>query len=71
MKMAPNTLRWVLIALLVVAAVLSVVGNKTSSAFVGWLAFAFFFVAVFLYFQWRRSLHNVRKKNETRTGPDQ
>jgi uncharacterized membrane protein YfcA len=69
--MKPNTIRWVLIGLLVVAAVLSVVGNKTNSPFVGWLAFACFFVAVFLYFQWRRSLHNARKRNENRTGPDQ
>jgi hypothetical protein len=69
--MKPNTIRWVLIALLAAAAVLSVVGNKTGSSLVGWLAFAFFFVAVFLYFQWRRSLHNVRKRNETRSGPDQ
>jgi uncharacterized membrane protein YfcA len=67
----PNTIRWVLIALLAVAAVISVVGNKISSPLLGWLAFAVFLVAVFLYFQWRRALHNVRKANETRTGPDQ
>ena len=67
----PNTIRWVLIALLGVAAVLSVVGNKLSSPLLGWAAFAFFLVAAFLYFQWRRALHNVRKANETRTGTDQ
>ena len=72
MQMRPNTIRWVLIGLLAVAAVISVVGNKISSPLLGWLAFAVFLVAVFLYFQWRRALHNVRKKaNETRTGPDQ
>jgi uncharacterized membrane protein YfcA len=71
MRMKPNTIRWVLIALLAVAAVISVVGNKISSPLLGWLAFAVFLVAVFLYFQWRRALHNVRKANETRTGPDQ
>jgi uncharacterized membrane protein YfcA len=72
MQMRPNTIRWVLIGLLAVAGVISVVGNKISSPFLGWLAFAVFLVAVFLYFQWRRALHNVRKKaNETRTGPDQ
>lgn len=67
----PNTIRRVLIGLLVVAAVLSVIGNKTSSTFLGWLSFAAFFVAVFLYFQWRRALHNVRKANENRSRSDQ
>ncbi len=69
--MQPNTIRWLLIALLAVAAVLSVVGNKLSSPLIGWIAFAFFLVAVFLYFRWRRALHNVRKANETRSGTDQ
>jgi uncharacterized membrane protein YfcA len=71
MRMKPNTIRWVLIGLLAVAAVISVVGNKISSPLLGWLAFAVFLVAVFLYFQWRRALHNVRKANETRPGPEQ
>jgi O-antigen/teichoic acid export membrane protein len=69
--MKPNTIRGQLIALLAAAAVLSVVGNKTHSTILGWLAFACFFVAVLLYFRWRRSLHNVRKRNETRSGSDQ
>jgi predicted membrane protein len=69
--MQPNTIRWLLIALLAVAAVLSVVGNKLSSPLIGWIAFVFFLVAVFLYFRWRRALHNVRKANETRSGTDQ
>ena len=50
---------------------LSVVSNKLSSPLLGWVGFAFFLVAAFLYFQWRRALHNVRKANETRTGADQ
>jgi cobalamin biosynthesis protein CobD/CbiB len=70
--MKPNTLRWLLIALVAVAAILSVVGNKMSSPFIGWLAFAVFFVAVVLYFKWRRALHNVRKAaNEARSRSDQ
>ena len=69
--MQPNTIRRLLIALLAVAAVLSVVGNKLSSPLIGWIAFVFFLVAVFLYFRWRRALHNVRKANETRSGTDQ
>jgi O-antigen/teichoic acid export membrane protein len=69
--MKPNTLRWLLIVLLSVAAVLSVVGNKLSSPVIGWVAFAFFAVAVYLYFRWRRALHNVRKANETRSRTDQ
>jgi cytochrome oxidase assembly protein ShyY1 len=69
--MKPNTIRWLLIALLAIAAVLSVVGNKLSSPLIGWVAFAFFSVAVYLYFRWRRALHNVRKANETRSRTDQ
>jgi len=67
----PNRVRGLLIGSLVVALVLSVVGKKESSAFVGWLSFVFFLVAVFLYFQWRRALHNVRKGDEARTRTDQ
>ena len=61
MQMRPNTIRWLLVGLLAVAAVISIVGNKLSSPFLGWVAFAVFLVAVFFYFQWRRALHNVRK----------
>ena len=70
-----------LIAVLVVAAVLSVVGNKTNSPFLGWLSFAAFLVGVFLYFSWRRELrarrratvfdHEAKTSDETRAGPDQ
>jgi len=69
--MRPNTLRWLLVALIAVSAVLSVVANKTSSAALGWVAFLPFFVAVVIYFRWRRALHNVRKADETRSRPDQ
>ncbi len=69
--MRPNTIRWQLIGLLTVAAVLSVVGNRLSSPLIGWIAFAAFFAAVYLYFKWRRALHNVRKANETRSRTDQ
>jgi len=69
--MRPNTLRWLLVALIAVSAVLSVVANKTSSAALGWVAFLTFFVAVVIYFRWRRALHNVRKADETRSRPDQ
>jgi uncharacterized membrane protein YfcA len=71
MRLRPNALRWLLIGTLAAAAVLSFVGKKWSSPFVGWLSFAVFLVAVFLYFQWRRALHNVRRANETRTRADQ
>ncbi len=69
--MRPNAIRSLLIATLLLAGVLSVVGKKTSSPFVGWLSFAVFLVAVFFYFQWRRALHNVRKGNEARIRTDQ
>jgi hypothetical protein len=69
--MRPNAIRSLLLATLVVAGALSVVGKKTSSPWVGWLSFAVFLVAVFFYFQWRRALHNVRKSNEARTRSDQ
>jgi hypothetical protein len=80
LDMSPNRLRGVLISLLAVAAVLSVVGKKMGSPFVGWLSFAFFIVAVFLYASWRRTLAQERrarvfdreaKTDETGTGTDQ
>lgn len=61
MKLSANRLRIVLIGCLVVAAVLSVVGNKTNSRFVGWLSLVAFMVAVFLYFTWRRSMLQQRR----------
>ena len=59
--MSPNRLRAALIAALVVAAVLNVVGMKEHSRFVGWLSFAFFLVGVFLYVGWRREVVRLRR----------
>ena len=53
--MRADRLRLYLIAVLVVAAVLSVVGNKASSPFLGWLRFAVFLCAIVLYVTWRRA----------------
>jgi len=79
--MRANALRIWLIALLAVAAVVSVVGKKTNSAFVGWVSFALFLCAVVLYVTWRRRALLERrarvvfdpeaKTDETRTRPDQ
>jgi uncharacterized membrane protein YfcA len=75
-----NVLRFRLILVLVVAAVLSVVGNKTGNTFIGWLSFAVFLCAVAMYVAWRRRalverrgrvLDSEAKTDETRTGPDQ
>jgi cytochrome oxidase assembly protein ShyY1 len=69
--MRPNAIRGWMIAALAVAGVLSVVGKKEDSPFVQWLSFAFFLVAVYCYFQWRRALHNVREADEARARTDQ
>jgi hypothetical protein len=80
LNMSPNRLRGILISLLAAAAVISVVGKKLDSPFIGWLSFAFFIVAVFLYASWRRTLAQERrarvfdreaKTDETGTGTDQ
>ncbi len=77
--MSANTLRWRLIALLVVAAVISVVANKVNSAWLGWVSFAVFLVGVVMYARWRRAALAERrarvfdreaKTDETRTRPD-
>jgi uncharacterized membrane protein len=70
-----------MIALLAVAAVLSVVGKKANSPWIGWLSFASFLVAVFLYIDWRRRRAAERRgdrgferetePDETRTRPDE
>jgi peptidoglycan/LPS O-acetylase OafA/YrhL len=69
-----------LIGVLVLAAALSVVGNKSHSHFVGWVSFATFLCAVVLYVTWRRTALKERrdrvfdreaKTDETRTRPDQ
>jgi uncharacterized membrane protein YfcA len=78
--MAANTLRIYLIGVLAVAAILSVVGNKTHSAWLGWVSFAVFLAAIALYVTWRRTALRERrgkvfdreaKTDETRTRPDQ
>ena len=79
--MSANETRFRMIGLLVVAAVLSVVGKKTNQPLIGWLSFAAFLGAVFLYVDWRRRRAAERraasvfdseaKTDETRTGPDE
>jgi membrane protein CcdC involved in cytochrome C biogenesis len=78
--MRSQTLRLWLIGTLVLAAVISVVGNKANSAWVGWLSAAVFLVALTLYVSWRRAALNERRSrirtedqppDETRTRSDQ
>jgi uncharacterized membrane protein YfcA len=78
--MSAQRLRIYLIAMLVLAAILSVVGQKSHSPFVGWVSFAVFLCAVVLYVTWRRAALRERrarvfdreaKTDETRTRPDQ
>ena len=56
-----SRLRIYLIAALVVAAVISVVGNKANSPFIGWLSFAIFLCALVLYVSWRRAALQERR----------
>jgi uncharacterized membrane protein YfcA len=79
--MRANALRFWLLGALVVAAVISVVGNKTNSPFIGWLSFAVFLCALVLYVSWRRAALRERRArvfdqeakttDETRARPDQ
>jgi membrane protein CcdC involved in cytochrome C biogenesis len=78
--MRSHTLRLWLIGTLVLAAVISVVGNKANSAWIGWLSAAVFLVALALYVSWRRAALNERRsriptedqpRDETRTRSDQ
>ena len=79
--MRANALRVWLIVVLVAAGVISVVGKKANSAFVGWLSFALLLCAVALYASWRRAAQRERRASvfdreaqtpdETRTRPDQ
>jgi hypothetical protein len=74
-------LRATLFVLLVVAAVLSVVGKKADSPWIGWVSFAIFIVAVGVYFRWRQAVRAMvlareaktpREEHDAhRTGPDQ
>jgi hypothetical protein len=59
--MKANVLRVYLIAALVVAAVISVIGNKKHSPFIGWLSFAVFLGALVLYVSWRRAALRERR----------
>ena len=59
--MSANRLRAILIGALVVAAVVSVIGNKASSPWLGWVSFALFLCAVVMYFQWRRTAREERR----------
>ena len=77
--MRASALRMWLIGILVVAAVVSVVANKASSPFLGWVSFAVFLCAVVLYVRWRRTALAERrargfdreaKTDEDRTRPD-
>jgi hypothetical protein len=79
--MRADRLRLYLIAALVVAGVLSVVGNKSGSPLVGWLSFAVFLGALTLYVTWRRAALRERRgrvfdreaktTDADRTRPDQ
>ena len=78
--MRADKLRAYLIGLLALAAILSVVGNKAHSPFIGWVSFAAFLCSVVLYVKWRRTALQERrgrvfdreaKTDETRTRPDQ
>jgi hypothetical protein len=75
-----SALRLWLIGLLVVAAVISYAGTSTKSPFLGWLGFAVFLVAVFIYATWRKAVRDERaarvfdreaKTDETGTRADQ
>jgi membrane protein CcdC involved in cytochrome C biogenesis len=54
-RSSAKALRVYLIGVLVVAAAISVIGNKTHSPLVGWLSFAVFLIALALYVNWRRA----------------
>ena len=41
--------------MLALAAVISVIGNKADSPWIGWLSFAVFLVGLCLYVSWRRA----------------
>jgi uncharacterized membrane protein len=73
----PTQLRNALLGVLLLAAIVSVVGKKLDSAFVGWISFALFVVAVALYFRWRQAVRakvfdrEAKTPDETRARPDQ
>jgi hypothetical protein len=59
--MQAKVLRIYLIAALAVAAVISVIGNKANSPFIGWLSFVVFLCALVLYVTWRRAALRERR----------
>ncbi len=78
--MSAARLRVLVIALIVVAAVVSFVGNRSHNRVVNAIGFGAFLGAVFLYAYWRRAVRNERaarvfdreaKTDETRTRADQ
>jgi uncharacterized membrane protein YfcA len=62
---------------LAAAAVVSVVAQKSDSALLGWVSFALFLVAVWLYFAWRRAVRakvfdrEAKTSDATRSRSDQ
>jgi uncharacterized membrane protein YfcA len=58
--MRAATLRAWLIGLIVVAAVVSFIGNQQNSRLLNGLGFGVFLVAVMLYAFWRRAVRNER-----------
>ena len=79
--MSANRLRYALIGILAVAAVVSVVARKVGSPLVGWASFALLLCAIVLYLRWRRAVLEQRRASvfaresktddETRARPDQ
>jgi uncharacterized membrane protein YfcA len=65
----PDALRGLLIAILIVAAILSVVGKKMNSPFVGWVSFAVFLGAIAVYLSWRRAALAERRARRSESGP--
>ncbi len=59
--MSAVRLRLWLIGSLVVAAIVSVVGKKADSTWIGWVSFAIFLGAIALYFAWRRAVAHERR----------
>ena len=59
--MRSRTLRLWLIGVLALAAVISVVGNKADSPWIGWLSFAVFLCGIFVYLSWRRAVLAERR----------
>jgi hypothetical protein len=75
-----NRLRYELIAVLAVAAIVSGIGNAVHQPLVGWAGFAVFLCALVMYARWRRVAMAERRgrvfdseaeTDETRTRPDQ